>query len=205
VGIIGQKTVESDGIMKRLQRLINALPIVAVGAIALYIGVNQWSRLQASNPKAPKSAPLVQSQNTEWGTVTSVSDGDTLKVDLNGKEIKVRLCGIDAPEKAQPLGAESKQFLEKLVQNAGGKVGIAATDTDRYGRTVAEVFFVLGETEQSAQEELLKAGMAYVYPQYVGSCPNGDVFKRAEAIGQGSKVGVWARNGQRPWEYRQHN
>jgi endonuclease YncB( thermonuclease family) len=123
---------------------------------------------------------------------------------LNGEEIKVRLCGVDAPEKAQPMGEESKAFLEKLVQNAGGKVGLVETDTDRYGRMVSEVFFVLGETEQSAQKELLKAGMVYVYPQYVGSCPNGEVFKRSEAIAQGSKVGVWARNNERPWDYRRN-
>jgi micrococcal nuclease len=187
------------------QQLINALPIVAVVAIALSLGINQWSKSQASNSKAPNSAQTsVQSQNTEWGKVTSVSDGDTLRVDLNGKEVKVRLCGIDAPEKAQPLGAESKQFLEKLVQNAGGKVGIVATDTDRYGRTVAEVFFVLGETEQSAQEELLKAGMVYTYPKYIDSCPNALPFKLSEAIAQRSKAGVWSRNDERPWDYRKN-
>jgi endonuclease YncB( thermonuclease family) len=192
----------------KFQRFINALPIVIIGAIALYVGVNQWSKSNqaiGAAPQAPSAPPALEVSNTEWGTVESVSDGDTLRVLIDGEEIKVRLCGVDAPEKAQPLGSESKAFLEKLVQNAGGKVGIVETDTDRYGRMVAEVFFVLGETEQSAQEELLKAGMVYVYPQYVGSCPNGEVFKRVEAIAQRSKAGVWARNNERPWDYRRNN
>jgi endonuclease YncB( thermonuclease family) len=192
--------------MKRFLWVVNALPIVGVVAIALYVGVNQWSKSNQAIGAAPQvpsaQVPSVPVSNTEWGTIVSVSDGDTLKVMLDGEEIKVRLCGVDAPEKAQPMGEESKAFLEKLVQNAGGKVGIVETDTDRYGRMVAEVFFVLGETEQSAQEELLKAGMVYVYPQYVGGCPNGEVFERVEAIAQKSKAGVWARNDQRPWDYR---
>jgi len=77
------------------------------------------------------------------------------------------------------------------------------TDTDVYGRTVAEAVFVLGKTEQSAQEELLKVGTAYTYPKYVSSCPNAQPSKLAEAIAQSSKAGVWARNDQRPWDYRQ--
>jgi endonuclease YncB( thermonuclease family) len=194
--------------MKRFLWVVNALPIVGVVAIALYVGVNQWSQSNQAIGAAPQvpsaQVPASEVSNTEWGTVESVSDGDTLKVMLDGKEIKVRLCGVDAPEKAQPSGEEAKAFLEKLVQNAGGRVGLVETDTDRYGRMVAEVFFVLGETEQSAQEELLKAGMVYVYPQYVGSCPNGEVFKRVEAIAQRSKAGVWARNNERPWDYRRN-
>jgi micrococcal nuclease len=195
--------------MKRFLWVVNALPIVGVVAIALYVGANQWSKSNQAIGAAPQVAsaqvPSSEVRNTEWGTVESVSDGDTLKVMLDGREVKVRLCGVDAPEKEQPLGAESKAFLEKLVQNAGGRVGLVETDTDRYGRMVAEAFFVLGETEQSAQEELLKAGMVYVYPKYVDSCPNGEPFKRVEAIAQGSKVGVWARNDQRPWDYRKAN
>ena len=188
--------------MKGFPGLIKALPILVVVAIALSVGASQWSK---SKPSAIASSPqlMEKSQNTEWGTVEAVSDGDTLKVILAGKAVKVRLCGIDAPEKSQPLGIEAKAYLEKLVQNAGGKVGIVATDTDVYGRTVAEVVFVSGKTEQSAQEELLKAGMAYTYPKYINSCPNAQPFKLAEAIAQSSKAGVWARNDQRPWDYRQ--
>jgi len=188
--------------MKGFPGLIKALPVLALVAIALSVGASQWSK---SKPSAIASSPqlMEKSQNTEWGTVEAVSDGDTLKVILAGKAVKVRLCGIDAPEKSQPLGIEAKAYLEKLVQNAGGKVGIVATDTDVYGRTVAEVVFVSGKTEQSAQEELLKAGMAYTYPKYINSCPNAQPFKLAEAIAQSSKAGVWARNDQRPWDYRQ--
>jgi len=52
---------------------------------------------------------------------------------------------------------------------------------------------------------LLKSGSVYVYPQYVGGCPNGDGMKVAEAIGQGQKAGVWSGSYERPWVYRNAN
>jgi len=141
---------------------------------------------------------------SEQWEVTKVSDGDTLTVRKGSEEQKVRLCGVDAPEKAQPLGMEAKAKLQQLVDNAGGKVAIVPVNRDRYGRVVAEVF-LMTEPELSAQQELLTAGMVYVYPQYVDGCPNATGFKMAEAIAQGQKVGGWARNDQRPWEYRKAN
>jgi micrococcal nuclease len=187
--------------MKRFRFLLTSPLFLFVAVLALYYGAHQWNDPKISNPVSTNASPLVKSQNTEWGTVESVNDGDTLKVMLNGRQVTVRFCGIDAPEKAQPLGLEAKEWLEKLVQDAGGKVGIVATDIDRYGRVVAEVF-LMTEPEQSVQQEMLMAGMAYIYPQYIGSCPNAEPFKMAESIGKENKAGVWARNDQRPWDYR---
>jgi micrococcal nuclease len=67
---------------------------------------------------------------------------------------------------------------------------------------VAEVF-ILGAQEKLIQEELLSAGMAYVYPQYVGRCWNGGNYGAAEAIAQEKKAGVWSGEPlQKPWEFR---
>jgi endonuclease YncB( thermonuclease family) len=71
--------------MHRFQRLINAVPIMAVGAIALYVGVNQWNKSDQAVGAAPQvsSTPsALEVSNTEWGTVESVSDGDTLRAYL---------------------------------------------------------------------------------------------------------------------------
>jgi micrococcal nuclease len=145
--------------------------------------------------------------------VIAVSDGDTLKLDRNGETQTIRLCGIDAPEApkvrkdgtvsapGQPLGQEAKEKLQRLVDKAQGEVSIVPVERDRYGRTVAEVF-VLGETEQFIQEEMLKAGLAYVYPEYVQQCPNAEAMQKSEAIGQKKRLGVWAGAYQRPWDYR---
>src|SRR2546428_14170819 len=71
------------------------------------------------------------------GRVVGVTDGDTIKVLHNGKAEKIRLHGIDCPEKAQPFGTKAKQFTSAMV--FGKMVRVLTHGQDRYGRTVAEV------------------------------------------------------------------
>src|SRR5438132_401748 len=71
------------------------------------------------------------------GRVVGVTDGDTIKVMHKGKEEKIRLYGIDCPEKGQPYGTKAKQFTSEMA--FGKTVTVHVTDTDRYGRTVADV------------------------------------------------------------------
>ena len=84
---------------------------------------------------------------------------------------------------------------------------VVEMDRDKYNRTVAEVLFDTPNGEQSVQEEMLKAGMAYHYKQFSGNCHNSDVFETAEDIGRSQKLGVWqlSGGGQRPWDYRKQN
>jgi len=106
-------------------------------------------------------------------------------------EETIRFCGIDAPEQDQPMGDQVTAYFQQLIDQAEGVVLIMGTDRDRYGRMVGEVFTV-GAVEKLLQEEMLLAGMAYVYPQYVSSCPNAAPMEMAESIAQERKAGVWA-------------
>jgi endonuclease YncB( thermonuclease family) len=66
------------------------------------------------------------------GKVVAVTDGDTIKIlDSNNVQHKIRLTGIDAPEKAQPFGNASRNQLASMV--AGKNVRIESSKTDRYG------------------------------------------------------------------------
>jgi micrococcal nuclease len=192
--------------MSKSRRNVNGL-VVGLGLLSL-AGIGAWQYWQASGGKLPvgdqvlASVDQIEVPMSEQWEVASVTDGDSLTVRRGGEEQKIRLCGIDAPEKDQPLGKVAKEKLQELVDSAKGKVAIVPVEKDRYGRTVAELF-LMTEPEQSAQEELLTAGMVYVYPKYVGGCPNATAFKAAEAIGKAQKVGVWAKEYQRPWDYRQ--
>ena len=95
------------------------------------------------------------------GKVIGVSDGDTITV-LNEKTpVKVRLYGIDCPEKKQAFGTRAKQFTSDLV--FGKVVDVETVDTDRYGRTVGIVKLVDG---QIVNEEIARAGFAWVYGTY---------------------------------------
>ncbi|MFN5924484.1 MAG: thermonuclease family protein, partial [Pseudanabaena sp.] len=102
---------------------------------------------------------------------TRVSDGDTIAVDCDGEKLKLRFCGIDAPESKQPLGKESKALMSKLVE--GKQVYVRPIELDRYGRTVAEVE-VKSDRKVNQRDyevlfvnaEMVKAGLAYEYKQY---------------------------------------
>src|SRR2546426_12847875 len=82
-------------------------------------------------------APLALALADFSGRVVGITDGDTIKVMHNGRAEKIRLHGIDCPEKGQPFGTKAKEFTSAMV--FGKTVTVRVTDTDRYGRTVADV------------------------------------------------------------------
>ena len=94
------------------------------------------------------------------GRVVGVSDGDTIKVMHNGRAEKIRLNGIDCPEKAQPFGTKAKQFTAAMV--FGKDVTVQVKDADKYGRTVADVILSDG---RNLNRELVAAGLAWWYRQ----------------------------------------
>jgi len=73
--------------------------------------------------------------------VVSAQDGDTLTVLRGQEQVRIRLHGIDAPEKGQAFGTRSKEYAGGLA--FGQIVTVKVRDTDRYGRTVAEVMLVV--------------------------------------------------------------
>ncbi len=93
-----------------------------------------------------------------------MSDGDTITVAIDHDRktsLVVRLYGIDAPEAAQPHGPESSDYLRALLP-AGARVDILPFGMDRYGRTVA----LVRHNGMVINGLMIKAGLAWVYPQY---------------------------------------
>lgn len=138
------------------------------------------------------------------GDVLGVSDGDSLTLrNLETREIrKCRLWGIDAPETkgsrwaAQPFSQASKKFLVEFL--GGKKVSVADMGIDRYGRSLVIVTRL--PDGAVAQEELLKAGLAWVYVQYCKGCTQ---LAALQEEAQKSKVGLWQdREPVPPWEWR---
>jgi endonuclease YncB( thermonuclease family) len=95
------------------------------------------------------------------GRVVSIADGDTITVLRGREQIRVRLHGIDCPERQQAFGTRARQFTGELA--AGKTVTVRVTDTDRHGRTVGEVILPDG---RNLNHELVKAGLACWYRKY---------------------------------------
>ena len=164
------------------------VPIISI-ALITYLFINQ-------QPLTLNNSPSELWQVKEG----SIYDGDTLRVIKGNEELKIRFCGIDAPEKKQALGIKSRDYLRSLVAFSQGQVYITPIESDRYGRTVAELFDTNGNFLNA---EMVKAGLAYHYQRYSGNCPHKQDIVVAEKTAQKSKLGVWAnKNSQPPWKWR---
>ena len=129
------------------------------------------------------------------GKVVSIADGDTFTfLNADKEQIKVRLFGIDCPERAQDFGQVARQKLSDLVFNQ--PVRIDEMDTDRYGRIVAIVYTQSG---LCVNAELLKTGLAWHYKQY----DDNEDWAQLEREARKKKVGLWAQpRPTPPWNWR---
>lgn len=132
-------------------------------------------------------------------TLVSVGDGDTVRVtSRQGEKVTIRLACIDAPETSQGnSGKWSTHTLKSLIQ--GKSISLKPQVKDRYGRTVAEIY--VGNRNINLQ--MVQAGAAYVYRQYLKQCDR-DAYFRAEDAATKKGLGVWGpyKPAQVPWEYR---
>jgi len=130
------------------------------------------------------------------GKVIGVADGDTINVLRDKHPEKIRLYGIDCPEKRQAFGNRAKQFTSQLV--FGKVVDVEPVTTDRYGRTVA---FVRVENI-NVNEELIKEGLGWVYIRYC-KLPLCAKWQGLESEAKFGKLGLWREQGEiPPWEFR---
>ncbi|MEP0872887.1 thermonuclease family protein [Trichocoleus desertorum AS-A10] len=143
-------------------------------------------------------APLL-AQTNQPGTVISTGDGDTLRVQVNGKPITVRLACIDAPEATQAGGKEAATRLSQFLPK-NQSVQLRVVEIDRYRRTVAEVF----KNGQSVDLQMVQEGRAVVYRQYLNDCAaTKDRYLQAEAKAKQRKLAFWSQaNPVMPWDFR---
>jgi endonuclease YncB( thermonuclease family) len=134
------------------------------------------------------------------GRVVGISDGDTITVlDSSKKQHKIRLAGIDAPEKKQPFGQASKVHLSDLV--FGKDVVLDCGKTDRYRREICIVMI----NGQDANLGQVRAGMAWWYRKYQNeqTAQQRAAYEAAEAAAAAGRVGLWRDAGPvSPWEWR---
>ena len=156
-------------------------------------------RQRALNLLIPLLIFLLPSIGLSWqtytwqGKVVGVSDGDTITVLHNGKAEKIRLYGIDCPEKRQSFGKKAKWFTSDLV--FGKYVEVKPVTTDKYGRTIAWIYI----DGRCLNKELLKAGLAWHYKKYSSDRSLAELENKARL----KKIGLWSDPYSiPPWEFR---
>jgi micrococcal nuclease len=140
---------------------------------------------------------LTPATGRSWtAKVVSVTDGDTINVIRDGRQEKVRLYGIDTPEKGQDYGQQARDLTSALV--AGRNVEVEQKDTDRYGRVVG----LVKVDGQSLNELVIQNGYAWVYWQYCKEkfCTE---WVKSEGVARQQKKGMWSSSVViPPWEWR---
>ena len=134
------------------------------------------------------------------GKVVSDADGDTITVlDAEKNQHKIRLQGIDAPEKAQAFGAKSKQALYEMVH--GKTVQVSFEKSDKYGRILGKVLL----DGQDICHQQIKAGLAWHYKKYQNQQPlvDRDAYSASETAAKNEKLGLWSDpRPVAPWDFR---
>ena len=122
-----------------------------------------------------------------------VVDGDTIRAEAKGKEIKIRLVEIDAPEMNQPFGSQSRNFLNRLLYEKD--VTLISQGEDRYGRTLGKIY----ANGESVNTLMIKSGFAWVYDRYVKDSSLYNYQDQAKA----ENLGLWrAKDPIAPWVWR---
>ena len=145
-----------------------------------------------------EAAPAIPEDFDLVGKVVRVSDGDSLSLlAADGKQYALRLYGVDAPERDQPFGDQSRAHLRRLVD--GRSVGATVESVDDYQRQVVEVFI----DGRSVNLMMLEAGMAWWYRYYARARSD---MGEAERVARAKERGLWSQTDPvEPRRWRQQN
>jgi endonuclease YncB( thermonuclease family) len=131
------------------------------------------------------------------GVVVKVIDGDSLRVQRNGKIHEIRLYGIDTPEYRQAYSNKAKQFTKRLAYQQ--VVTVEEKDIDRYGRIVALVM----SQGKLVNRELVREGLAWYYPKYCREQPLCGELQGLERKARKARRGLWRDESPvSPWNWK---
>lgn len=177
--------------MHKLMATVLSVLVFLLAAFAENIG-NAYKGTPVKNKTTAK-----QTIYWEQGKVVHVADGDTITVETAAiAKLKVRLYGIDAPEKAQPYGPQAAGIMKQLV--LGKEIKLEVQGTDRYGRKLARVYC----DGVDINAKMLEQGAAWHYKRYDTSYKF-QAYAELEQRAQKAKKGLWNREKPvAPWDYR---
>lgn len=146
------------------------------------------------------TVPWDLTADTLSGRVVRVIDGDTLVLLVSGNlQEKIRLAGIDCPERKQAFGQRAKQAL--LDRVASKNVSIEWRKRDRYDRIVGKIIDDQGDVNLA----LVRQGMCWWYKKYAKEQSKVDrnLYEQAEIKAREAGIGLWSDpHSIEPWEWR---
>ncbi|WP_320798611.1 thermonuclease family protein [Peptostreptococcus porci] len=144
----------------------------------------------------------------ETAEVTKVVDGDTINVQINGKDYKVRMIGVDTPETVHPskpvqfYGREASDYTKKNLTDKTVYLQKDVSDTDKYGRLLRYVWTAAPSSDNPSEEEiiesmynanLVKNGYAHAYT-YQPNSRYSDLFSKLQSSAREKNIGLWNPN-----------
>lgn len=144
-----------------------------------------------SPPAIHRISSNSESKNVVRGKVIAIIDGDTYDLLINGNTtLRVRMEGIDAPEKGMPFYRVSKEYLSGLCFNKFVNLEITGQNGNR------ELAYAYLDDGKELSQEMLKAGLAWHFKKY-----NSDpILAQLETEAKNLKKGLWqANNPMPPW------
>lgn len=179
--------------------------LLLAGALLLgLVALAPAAQARGTPGAAPAAAAELRSaKSIAWidGVVEHVYDGDSFRLHTSdGRELGVRIAGIDAPERTQPFANVSRRALREAIDDR--EVRVAAIKVDPYGRVVGRVF-VAG---RDVGLEQLDRGLAWHFVRYDADLPPADRerYANAQRQAQARRAGLWKQNDPRaPWLFRE--
>ena len=134
------------------------------------------------------------------GLVIAISDGDTITLLTEDKQqLKIRLAGIDTPEKKQAFGTKARDHLASRIFKHDVEVDLRKKD--QYGRYLGVIYISGVDINQS----MIQDGYAWFYKHYAKDQPKEEAqrYAKAEADARSKQRGLWSDpNPVPPWEFR---
>lgn len=143
--------------------------------------------------------------------MVGVTDGDTITIlDAANTTYKIRIAGIDAPEKRQAFGTKAREAMVSMVFEK--PVAVEWDKLDRYGRTVGKVMVASDNCKQEnclknidAGLMLIRTGLAWHYKKYQKEQSSEDrkKYSNSDEVARKERIGLWTEaNPIAPWDFR---
>ncbi|MBI4613458.1 MAG: thermonuclease family protein [Planctomycetes bacterium] len=148
---------------------------------------------------APEVQPVEAPEDCVSCRVVRVVDGDTIKVEIDGKVESVRYIGIDTPETVhpnkptQPFGPEASAFNKEILDSGEVLLSFDLEERDHFGRRLAYVYTVYENRRVFVNLELVRAGLARAR-EYPPNVTYAEIFRKAEAQAREAGLGIWSES-----------